>query len=489
MRGSIIVTFDELIEGIGGAYFDTTVNNTIRDRHFTNISNLYSSRLNLNDTFRILINTSPQLCVFTFNLTRRDYTTDDTDGNMGIIDTFITGITSTGTLFSIPNFTATTRPDAYDFEYRINLEINPINPISGQILAGVVNRNTYNYYNYLSTNTGTTFSEMTSLGADEWSGIAISDIGRYMSAVGESDIPTVYRSVNTGSTWTTITGFTESALLKHIDMSTTGQFQIAGGIRGDNYNGYVYVSTDYGATWGMKKQLSDRIGAFAISNNGQYMIAGEISDSGSLTNKYVYISDNYGQIWATLTSLPTDVFAYDLVTLKPGWIGGAISYNGQYITVANSAGQLYTSNNYGASFTRRINDWIGCPLPGGATQIISTQFRSINMSYSGQYQTALANSWGGPAESLCFNNSIWRSSNYGVTWTETSYTGNWGATNEGGALKVSASGQYQFAAKAQFTTYPPTQNPGLFFSTDYGVTWNELTSAPSTYWIGVGMNK
>jgi hypothetical protein len=489
MRGSIIVTFDELIEGIGGAYFDVRVNNVIRDRHFTNISNLYSSGLNLNETFNIIINTEPQICVFTFNLIRRDYTTDDTNGNMGIIDTYITGITSTDTIFTSPTFTATTRPDAYDFEYRVNLEITPINPISGQILAGVVQRDGFNNYNYLSTNTGTTFSQMTSLGADEWWDIGISDIGTYMSAVGESDIPTVYRSVNTGSTWTTITGFTESTLLKHIDMSTTGQFQIAGGVRGDNYNSYVYVSTDYGATWGMKKQLSDRIGAFAISNNGKYMIAGEVVDSGSgLINKYVYISDNYGQIWSTLTSLPTDVFAYDLVTVKPGWIGGAISYNGQYITVANGAGQLYVSNNYGQTFTRRINDWIVCPLPGGASALISTQFHSINMSYSGQYQTALANSWGGP-EPLCFNNSIWRSSDFGVTWTETSYTGNWGKTNESGALKVSASGQIQFAAKAQFTTYPPTQNPGLFLSTDYGVTWNELTSAPNTYWIGVGMNK
>jgi len=482
MRGSIIVTFDELIEGIGGAFFDVNVNSILRDRHYTNISNLYSSGIQLNETFNIVITTAPQFCFFTFNLIRRDYTTDDTDGNMGIIDTFITGITDSGTIFTSPTFTATTRPDAYDFEYRIDVEITPINPISGQILVGVTQRDGFNTYNYLSINTGTTFNQMTSLGTDEWWNIGISDIGTYMSVVDDGNTPRVYRSSNTGTTWTSITGFTESTVLREIDMSTTGQFQIAGGVNTSNFNGYVYVSSDYGVTWLLKNTLSDRIGAFAISNNGRYMITGESEDGSTSTDKYVYMSSDYGQNWTALTSLPTSVLAYNVVTLKPAWIGGALSYNGQYITVSNSVGQIYTSNNYGVSFERSVNDWMVC------TQFVPTNFHSINMSYSGQYQTALANNFGGSP--TCYNNSIWRSSNYGKDWTETSYTGNWGTGAAGGALKVSASGQYQFAAKRPFTTVPPTVAGGLFFSTDYGVTWNELTSAPSdTYWINVGMNK
>lgn len=487
MRGSIIVTFDELIQGIGGAYFDVSVNNVLRNRHFTNINNLYTTYLNLNNTFRIVFNTLPEIVILTYDVIRRDYTTDDVDGNNGIVDTYITGATITNSIVTTPMFTATTRPDAYDFEYRINVSMQVINPISGQILVGIANKNNLNLYNHISTNTGTTFTQMTSLGADEWWDFAMSSNGTYMSAVGESDVPTIYRSINSGTTWTTITGFTDVSLLKHLDMSTTGQYQIAGGIRGFDYNSYIYVSNDYGATWTMKKQLSDRIGAFAISNNGQYMIAGEIIDSGSgSVNKYVYMSSDYGQTWNALTSLPTDVFAYGIVNLKPGWIGGSLSYNGQYITVSNSAGQTYVSANYGATFTKRVDDWMVCAA-GPGSQIVPTQFHSINMSYSGQYQTALANSFGGSP--ICYNNSIWRSSDYGVTWTETSYTGNWGSINESSGLKVSSSGQYQFAAKAEFTTYPPTQPAGLFLSTDYGVTWNELLSAPSTYWIGVGMNK
>jgi hypothetical protein len=485
MRGSIIVTFDELIEGIGGAFFDVNVNSILRDRHYTNISNLYSSGIQLNETFNIVISTAPQFCFFTFNLIRRDYTTDDTDGNMGIVDTFITGITDSGTQFTSPTFTATTRPDAYDFEYRIDVEITPINPISGQILVGVTQRDGFNTYNYLSTNTGTTFNQMTSLGTDEWWSIGMSDIGTYMSVVDDGNTPRVYRSSNTGTTWTSITGFTESTVLREIDMSTTGQFQIAGGVNYSNYNGYVYVSSDYGVTWGLKKTLSDRIGAFAISNNGRYMIVGEIQDQNTGLDRYVYMSSDYGQNWTALTSLPTSVFAYNLITLKTAWGAGALSYNGQYITVSNGNGQIYTSSNYGATFTLRVNDWIVIPpVPGGGSQIVPTVFNYISMSYSGQYQTATSNAFGGPTTGITFNNSIWRSSDYGVTWTETSYTGNWYG------LKVSASGQYQFAAKRPFTAYPPTQAGGLFFSTDYGVTWNELTSAPSdTYWINLGMNK
>jgi len=144
MRGSIIVTFDELVDSVGGSYFDTyvwtkipPVQSRLRDKHYTDITNLYSTYLDENDRFSFAFGfgttgtgTTKE---FTFNLTRRSYTTDDTDGNMGIVDELITGFTTTTTsnLISVPfsgPFTATTRPDSYDFEYRLNFSVVSVGP-------------------------------------------------------------------------------------------------------------------------------------------------------------------------------------------------------------------------------------------------------------------------------------------------------------------------------------------------------------------------
>ena len=137
MTGSIIVTFDELINAPGGSFIDINVFKvfpgpaTLRDRHFTDITNLYSTTLNENDRFNFTLSfgfgTSVQK-TYSFNLVKREYTTDDTDGNMGIYDTFITGFTATtvASNVTIPAgnpFSISLRPDTYDFEYRVNLKI------------------------------------------------------------------------------------------------------------------------------------------------------------------------------------------------------------------------------------------------------------------------------------------------------------------------------------------------------------------------------
>jgi uncharacterized delta-60 repeat protein len=127
MRGSVIVTFDEEINGRGGSYFDVFVNNIIKNRHFTDITNLYAADINIGNTLRICFENSIQSNLINYNVYRRDYTTDDTNGNNGIINTLITGstLTTTGTTICTPTITATTSSDAYDFEYRVNVFNSP----------------------------------------------------------------------------------------------------------------------------------------------------------------------------------------------------------------------------------------------------------------------------------------------------------------------------------------------------------------------------
>jgi hypothetical protein len=92
------------------------VNSTIVNKQFSIINGLYSYGINIGDVVTItsIVNKS-------FNVTRKDYTTDDNNGNSGIVDTFITGVTNVSSF----TFTATTSPSSYNFEYLISMTPTP----------------------------------------------------------------------------------------------------------------------------------------------------------------------------------------------------------------------------------------------------------------------------------------------------------------------------------------------------------------------------
>ena len=117
MVGSLLITFDERINGRGGGYFNVTVNGETRNTHFTDINRLYSTDLFIGDVCTV--------CVYqpnggqTIGVIRKDYTTDDQGGDRGIVDNTITNQTGGENL--CVTFTATTVSNAYNFEYRLDL--------------------------------------------------------------------------------------------------------------------------------------------------------------------------------------------------------------------------------------------------------------------------------------------------------------------------------------------------------------------------------
>jgi uncharacterized delta-60 repeat protein len=127
MRGSLIMSFDELVPDRGIDNYTVTVNGQDRDVHFTEIDNLYSTNLNPGDVVVITLITDSTITK-TLDVYRRDYTTDDQGNDMGIRDTYITGSTSnTGTTISV-TFTATTIAQDYNFEYRVTAITTGIAP-------------------------------------------------------------------------------------------------------------------------------------------------------------------------------------------------------------------------------------------------------------------------------------------------------------------------------------------------------------------------
>ena len=159
-----------------------------------------------------------------------------------------------------------------------------------------------------------------------WSGIATSDNGQYITATISTGL--VYVSNDYGETWA-------SKLLskswQDVDMSSSGQYQVV-----SSYNYNLYVSNDYGQTW-TDARTKDTYRGVSVSNTGQYMIVGR---SGAGT-KYPLYSNDYGQTWTEMTNL-----AYNIEFAL------AISGDGSHIIAADySSAPIYISDDYGASFT------------------------------------------------------------------------------------------------------------------------------------------
>jgi len=118
MTGSLLVTFDELINDRGIDNYNVQVNSVQRDVHFTDCNNLYSTYLKVGDVVRYQLVFDP-VTQGQVSIVRRDFTTDDENGDRGIKETQITPTVTTGATTYTVTFTATTRPDAYDFYYII----------------------------------------------------------------------------------------------------------------------------------------------------------------------------------------------------------------------------------------------------------------------------------------------------------------------------------------------------------------------------------
>jgi uncharacterized delta-60 repeat protein len=119
MRGSVLLTFDEAINDLG---FDgITINVAGQERYirFIDSSRIYTTPINTGEVCSITLSATPSPQLSSRILVNRiDYTTDDVSGDNGVKQTYIGEdiVVSGGTSYS---FTATTRPDAYGFEYKI----------------------------------------------------------------------------------------------------------------------------------------------------------------------------------------------------------------------------------------------------------------------------------------------------------------------------------------------------------------------------------
>lgn len=237
--------------------------------------------------------------------------------------------------------------------------------------------------------------------------------------------------------------------------------------------------TNYATSWTTAAGASAHtVRSVATSYDGKYVIYVTNGSPGIMR------STNYGVSFVNVYSAAV-VFNYV-----------SMSYTGNYVLAVATSTTAYKSSNYGASFSTFVgNGSYGCCVSGtgqyqifgtgstGATKL-STDYGATwtstgspghltsympACSYSGQYMITSSTS------SSTLENYVKNSSNYGVSWNVVNLPGVTMGTNDQffGAL-VSIYGDIQLIGCGSTTS--STSNSGLWYSSDYGITWNKILS-------------
>jgi hypothetical protein len=118
MRGSLLITYTN-DDGLGGDYLQVTSNGRILKRVYSDITKLYSIPIYLGDVITIDYVDVPPTSTLDLTLLRKDFTTDDEEGDKGIKESTVYEDSSATSV----TFTATTRNDSYDFQYLLNNDV------------------------------------------------------------------------------------------------------------------------------------------------------------------------------------------------------------------------------------------------------------------------------------------------------------------------------------------------------------------------------
>jgi len=166
-------------------------------------------------------------------------------------------------------------------------------PTSGFPIYATLSGN--NYIQKISS--GYTVTSLTSSGSRNFNTIDISKNEKYITAVVNNGY--VYVSSDTGSTFTEITtlGLLNAPVIR---MSETGQYQVITTQAADvGITQYFYVSNNYGVTWTAITSFGNiGFNDCAVSKTGKYMIVTQ-KVTGSPTS--IYESEDWGSTWTAKT--------------------------------------------------------------------------------------------------------------------------------------------------------------------------------------------
>jgi hypothetical protein len=199
---------------------------------------------------------------------------------------------------------------------------------------------------YVSTDGGTNWPGSPNLsGAVSWTGVASSGNGSNIMATALSQ--QIYISNNGGAagSWTN----RETARLWTCIATSTDGSVVTAGV---GTSGFIYTSTDFGATWVPNTTALNWAG-IACSADGGRMIA--VANSGG-----VYVSQDMGANWQIRSTLPTGLT----------YTGAACSGDGTTLAAVANASGIFVSSKTSTT-------------PGTAGQLIGARLAAVELQYVG----------------------------------------------------------------------------------------------------------
>jgi hypothetical protein len=293
-----------------------------------------------------------------------------------------------------------------------------------------------------------------------WKGISISSTGQYQSACVESN-GLIYFSRDYGFTWSTTASYeiTEGDQSGYsVSLSADGSALAIGAPYNDGVSGidrgHVRVYTWSGSAWSQRgvdidgESTNDKSGwSASMSADGTTVAIGAPYNNGvnGVGSGQVRVYKWSGTEWSKFGTVDIDgeaglltpprVVSASGTSLSGDWRSISLSSTGQYQSAIVNNGNIYTSTNYGVTWTSRNS---------------ARNWYSISVSSTGQYQSAVV-----------WNGNIYTSSDYGISWTSRESTRNWWL------IALSSTGQYQSAV---------VYGDYIYTSSDYGVSWTSRES-------------
>lgn len=282
-------------------------------------------------------------------------------------------------------------------------------------------------YLYITSNFGVSWSPTSTL-ANGWYDVTGSGTGQQIIAC--TNTRRLYQSLNYGSTFSQITTIPTASFYTLAMNRGSAQYLFVG-----SYGGYIYSSSNSGATW-TTGTLSALWQCIDTSSTGQY-VAAVVYDG------LIYVSVNYGNFFVGQAT------SYG----NRNWFG--ISLDSTGLKMVAIAEFVYVSGDAGQSFSQATNG----PTSGGLQAVITNSDASYTtvVTYRGGIYEGTNTE---PAITL---NAIWQPFGPTLTWSCI-------ATDSSGRVVVAGS-----------------YGAGVYISYNYGITWT-LTSAPESNWQGIGID-
>ena len=194
----------------------------------------------------------------------------------------------------------------------------------------------FNEHVYTSTNSGATWTEHLTDANRIWNGVASDSNGVNLISVGQSN--TIYVSGDSGTTWNArpVPAQPSSGWIGAASSGTGGKlFIVAPGWA-------VRTSIDSGLNWTALPSGAPSWTAVACSSDGSRVVA--TTNGGG-----IYTATNAGANAVDWTQ--HNGGGVGLADTAAAWNSVASSFSGQYLVATTNGGKIYTSTDYGASWT------------------------------------------------------------------------------------------------------------------------------------------